>query len=176
MAALLHHLAVHPHAAVIETLRLISCKILDTAQGLPASMQAEAFGDTSLLQVSYTHPVTYVIDSLIYTHYSSDKSLADVGTQQQCTSARLYSPTCVRVRLQLAYVSERAGSGPKACEASAAAHSLLMALGTDASHGMLPLCEVRNGEMEMGSGGEEGQQKSAGHAGLSCVCVCPITF
>lgn len=41
--------------------------------------------------------------------------------------------------LQLAYVSEREGGGPKALEASAAAHRLLIALGTDPSHGLLPL-------------------------------------
>ena len=40
--------------------------------------------------------------------------------------------------LQLCYVSEREGGGPKAVEAATAAHDTLMALGTDASHGMLP--------------------------------------
>ena len=41
------------------------------------------------------------------------------------------------VCLQLSYVSERQGGGPKAVEAAAAAHRLLMALGTEPSHGML---------------------------------------
>lgn len=57
MAALLHHLSVHPHAVVIETLKLIGCKILHESQGLPASLQAEAFSDTALLQV--------ILDSMI---------------------------------------------------------------------------------------------------------------
>ncbi len=52
MAALLQHLSVHPHAVVIETLELIGRKILHEAQGLPASLQAEAFSDTALLQVT----------------------------------------------------------------------------------------------------------------------------
>ncbi|KAL0021866.1 hypothetical protein WJX77_009321 [Trebouxia sp. C0004] len=53
MAALLHHLSVHPHAVVIETLELIARKILHTSQGLPASLQAEAFSDAALLQLAY---------------------------------------------------------------------------------------------------------------------------
>ena len=40
--------------------------------------------------------------------------------------------------IQLSYVSEREGGGPKAVEAANAAHNILMALGTDVSHGMLP--------------------------------------
>lgn len=51
MAALLHHLSIHPHAVVIETLQLIRSKVLDPAQGLPAALQAEAFSDSALLQV-----------------------------------------------------------------------------------------------------------------------------
>lgn len=57
MAALLHHLSVHPHAVVSETLELIGRKILHKSQGLPASLQAEAFSDTALLQV--------ILDSMI---------------------------------------------------------------------------------------------------------------
>ncbi len=57
MAALLHHLSVHPHAVVVETLELIEQKILHDPQGLPASLQAEAFSDTALLQV--------ILDSMI---------------------------------------------------------------------------------------------------------------
>jgi len=52
MAAVLHHLSVHPHAVVVETLELIGRKILHESQGLPASLQAEAFSDTALLQVT----------------------------------------------------------------------------------------------------------------------------
>lgn len=51
MAAILHHLSVHPHAVVIETLGLVSSKILQAGQGLPPAMQAEAFSDSALLQV-----------------------------------------------------------------------------------------------------------------------------
>ncbi len=57
MAALLHYLSVHPHAVVIETLELIGQKVLHESQGLPASLQAEAFSDTALLQV--------ILDSMI---------------------------------------------------------------------------------------------------------------
>ena len=53
MAALLHHISVHPHAVAVETLGLISSKVLDPAQGLLPSMQAEAFSDTALLQVTW---------------------------------------------------------------------------------------------------------------------------
>jgi len=52
MAALLHHVSVHPHAVVIETLELIGRKVLHKSKGLPASLQAEAFSDTALLQVT----------------------------------------------------------------------------------------------------------------------------
>ena len=52
MAALLHHVSVHPHAVVVETLGLISSNILQPAQGLPPYMQAEAFSDAALLQAS----------------------------------------------------------------------------------------------------------------------------
>ena len=38
MAALLHHLSVHPHAVVVETLELIGRKILHESQGLPATI------------------------------------------------------------------------------------------------------------------------------------------
>lgn len=40
--------------------------------------------------------------------------------------------------LQLSYISQREGGGPRAVEAAEAAHSVLMALGTDSSHGMVP--------------------------------------
>lgn len=40
--------------------------------------------------------------------------------------------------LQLSYISQREGGGPRAVEAAGAAHAILMALGTDPSHGMLP--------------------------------------
>lgn len=52
MAALLHHVSVHPHAVVRETLGLISSKVLGHAQGLPPHVQAEAFSDAALLQAS----------------------------------------------------------------------------------------------------------------------------
>ena len=52
MAALLHHVSVHPHAVVLETLGLISSKVLQPAQGLPPYVQAEAFSDAALLQAS----------------------------------------------------------------------------------------------------------------------------
>lgn len=52
MAGLLHHLSIHPHAVVIETLGLIRSRILDPSQSLPAGTRAEAFSDTALLQVS----------------------------------------------------------------------------------------------------------------------------
>ena len=52
MAALLHHISVHPHAVVIESLGLISSNILQPAQGLPPTVQAEAFSDAALLQAS----------------------------------------------------------------------------------------------------------------------------
>ena len=52
MAALLHHISVHPHAVVIDTLGLISSKVLQPAQGLPPSVQAEAFSDAALLQAT----------------------------------------------------------------------------------------------------------------------------
>lgn len=52
MAALLHHVSVHPHAVAIETLGLISSKVLGPAQGLPPHVQAEAFSDAALLQAS----------------------------------------------------------------------------------------------------------------------------
>lgn len=46
--------------------------------------------------------------------------------------------------LQLSYISQREGGGPRAVEASGAAHNILMALGTNPSHGMLP--EVKGKE------------------------------
>lgn len=39
--------------------------------------------------------------------------------------------------MQLSYISQREGGGPRAIEAAGAAHNILMALGTDPSHGML---------------------------------------
>ena len=53
MAALLHHITVHPHLVVIETLGLISSKVLQPAQGLPPAVQAEAFSDAALLQAKH---------------------------------------------------------------------------------------------------------------------------
>lgn len=50
MAALLHHVSVHPHAVVIDTLGLLSSKALQPAQGLSPCAQAEAFSDAALLQ------------------------------------------------------------------------------------------------------------------------------
>lgn len=52
MAGLLHHISVHPHVVVIQTLGLISSKVLQLAQGLPPAVQAEAFSDAALLQVN----------------------------------------------------------------------------------------------------------------------------
>lgn len=52
MAGLLHHLSLHPHAVVIETLHLLQHKVLAPSQGLPGSVRAEAFSDTGLLQAS----------------------------------------------------------------------------------------------------------------------------
>ena len=52
MAALLHHVSVHPHAVVVKTLGIISSKALQPAQGLPPHVQAEAFSDAALLQAS----------------------------------------------------------------------------------------------------------------------------
>lgn len=40
--------------------------------------------------------------------------------------------------LQLSYVSGRTTGGARALEAAAAAHAMLVALGTDAAYGMLP--------------------------------------
>ncbi|KAL0027614.1 hypothetical protein WJX79_002615 [Trebouxia sp. C0005] len=114
MAALLHHLSVHPHAVVVETLQLIGRKILHESQGLPASLQAEAFSDNALLQ--------------------------------------------------LAYVSEREGGGRRALDASNAAHSMLMALGTHHSHGMVPTLEGR-GDDEAEPECEEVYQKPSTSAG-----------
>lgn len=48
--------------------------------------------------------------------------------------------------LQLSYISQREGGGPKAVEAADAAHAVLMALGTDPSHGMLPESEPKKGD------------------------------
>ena len=45
--------------------------------------------------------------------------------------------------LQLSYISQREGGGPRAVEAAGAAHDVLMALGTDPSHGMLPESDGR---------------------------------
>lgn len=47
--------------------------------------------------------------------------------------------------LQLSYISQREGGGPRAVEAAEAAHGVLMALGTDASHGMLPEVNGKEG-------------------------------
>ncbi len=66
--------------------------------------------------------------------------------------------------LQLAYVSERDGGGPKALESSSAAHTLLMTLGTDPSHGMLPALVGRD-DKGASDEGEEEQQKPAAHTG-----------
>ena len=66
--------------------------------------------------------------------------------------------------MQLAYVSEREGGGPQAQEAASAAHTLLMALGTDASHGMLPGPESR-GDKEAYKEGGQGQNKQSTSAG-----------
>ena len=63
MAAILHHLSVHPHAVVIQTLILISDKVLHPNQQLPPSMQAEAFSDSALLQVGngrFCHKLTQI--------------------------------------------------------------------------------------------------------------------
>ena len=54
MAAMLHHLSVHPHAVVIESLGLVSSKVLQVSQGLPSAVQAEAFSDSALLQVPFS--------------------------------------------------------------------------------------------------------------------------
>ena len=48
--------------------------------------------------------------------------------------------------MQLSYISQREGGGPKAVEAADAAHAVLMALGTDASHGMLPETAPKKGD------------------------------
>ena len=64
--------------------------------------------------------------------------------------------------LQLAYVSEREGGGTKAMEASAAAHNMLMALGTDPAHGMLPRSGSaghQGGHMGVFDDGVQGQDK-----------------
>ena len=45
--------------------------------------------------------------------------------------------------LQLSYISQREGGGPRAVEAAGAAHDVLMTLGTDPSHGMLPESDDR---------------------------------
>lgn len=65
---------------------------------------------------------------------------------------------------QLAYVSEREGGGPRALEASNAAHDLLMTLGTDPSHGMLPT--PKDGEDdEAEAESEGGHSKPSSSAG-----------
>lgn len=64
MAALLHHISVHPHAVVIETLGLISSKVLQPAQGLPPSVQAEAFSDAALLQANHFSPMLLMAQML----------------------------------------------------------------------------------------------------------------
>ena len=61
MAGLLHHLSLHPHVAVIETLHLLSSKVLSNGQSLPATTQAEAFSDTALLQVIPQEMVTCIV-------------------------------------------------------------------------------------------------------------------
>ena len=67
--------------------------------------------------------------------------------------------------LQLAYVSEREGGGRRALDASNAAHSMLMALGTHHSHGMVPTLEGR-GDDEAEPECEEVYQKPSTSAGL----------
>ncbi|KAA6426422.1 MAG: hypothetical protein FRX49_03533 [Trebouxia sp. A1-2] len=49
----------------------------------------------------------------------------------------------IHAGVPLAYVSEREGGGRRALDASNAAHSMLMALGTHHSHGMVPTLEGR---------------------------------
>ena len=68
--------------------------------------------------------------------------------------------------LQLAYVSEREGGGAKAVEASAAAHDMLMALGTDPSHGMLTPPAVEGGQWGGNQDDESSWSKSLKSSGM----------
>ena len=69
--------------------------------------------------------------------YSYCQPALHVGTVS-CRSISLAKALLV---LQLSYISQREGGGPRAVEAAEAAHAVLMALGTDVSHGMLPESE-----------------------------------
>lgn len=72
--------------------------------------------------------------------------------------------------LQLAFITEREGGGPKAVEAANAAHDLLIALGTHASHGMLPVSEHR-GDSEVYSQGVAVQGKPSSGECMIAACV-----
>ncbi len=70
MGGLLHHISTHPHAVVIDSLRLLHSKLLDPSQGLPATTQAEAFSDTALLQVTSTTQVLGLVTHVSMTQLS----------------------------------------------------------------------------------------------------------
>ena len=66
--------------------------------------------------------------------------------------------------LQLSYISQREGGGPRAVEAAEAAHDVLMALGTDPSHGMLPESKGK-GDNELDEHPAAAQPKASTSAG-----------
>lgn len=73
-------------------------------------------------------------------------------------------------------MSGRGAGGAKALEAAAAAHAMLVALGTDPAHGMLPVTPNREGD-SFGQGADQQRTGSKGVAySQSLVCYCGQCF
>ena len=65
--------------------------------------------------------------------------------------------------MQLSFVSGRISGGARALEAAAAAHAMLVMLGTDPAHGLLPVAT----DSDSDASAQDGDQHRTGSKGVS---------